>query len=219
MEGTVVVTGAGTPLADRVARGFAEDGSAVVLGGRDEGAVVDIANEIESTDGTATPLRADARDEFDLERLVETASAMGDGIEVVVPTASVSHGEAGSEPLQSTSFSAYDDTMRTIARGAFATVRQAVPHLRKDARVVIPVVLVEDRAGAGPLAVAQAARIAVMAGFAADLEQAVGAVDVGAIPETADDAELDEAADRIVWAGSSTEIALDGAVLDGSERD
>lgn len=219
MEGTVVVTGAGTSLADRVAKGFAEEGAAVVMGGRDETAVVEVANEIDSTGGRATPLRTDARDEFDLERLVETASAVAEGIDVIVPAASVSHGEAGSEPLQSTSFSAYDDTMRTIARGAFATVREAVPHLRQDARVVVPVVLIEDRAGAGPLAVAQAARIAVMAGFAADIEQAVGAVDVGAIPETADDAQLDEAAERIVWAGSSPEVKLDGAVIDGSERD
>ncbi|MGM0397602.1 MAG: SDR family oxidoreductase [Halobacteriota archaeon] len=219
MEGTVVLTGVGTPLADRVARGFAGRGARVVLGGRDGAAVVDLAEAIEADGGAATGLRTDARDEFDLERLVETAARFGDGIDVVVPAASVSHGDAGSEPLQTTSFSAFDDTLRTIARGAFATIREAVPHLRADGRVVVPVVRMGERAGAGPLGVAQAARIAVMAGFAADLDQAVGAVAVDAVPETASTAELDEAAERIVWVGSTPDLPLDGAVLDGSDRE
>ncbi|UWG48690.1 Short-chain alcohol dehydrogenase [Halanaeroarchaeum sp. HSR-CO] len=215
----MLLTGAGTPLADRVARGFAERGARVVLGGRDEAAVLDLAEAIEGDGGWATGLRTDARDEFDLERLAETAARFGDGIDVVVPAASVSHGDTGSEPLQSTSFSAFDDTLRTIARGAFATIREAVPHLRPDGRVVVPVVRLDERAGAGPLGVAQAARIAVMAGFAADLDQAVGAVAVDTVPETASAAELDEAADRIVWVGTTPDLPLDGAVLDGSDRE
>lgn len=219
MEGTVVVTGAGTPLADGVARGFAERGATVALGGRNEAAVADLAAAIEADGGSATALRADARDEFDLERLMETAASLDDGIAVVVPAASVSHGEVGAEPLQSTSFSAYDDTLRTVARGAFATIREAIPHLRPDARVVVPVVLVDDRAGAGPLAVAQAARLAVMAGFAADLDQVVGAVNVGFVPEAGSPAEIDAAADRIVWAGATPDLPLDGTVLDGSDRE
>lgn len=213
MEGTVVLTGVGTPLADRVARRFADRGATVVLGGRDEAAVTDVAGAIDADGGSATGVRADARDEFDLERLVETAARVGDGIDVVVPAASVSHGVPGSEPLQSSSFSAFDDTLRTVVRGAFATIREAVPHLRPAGRVVVPVVFVDDRQGAGPLGVAQAARLAVMAGFAADLDQAVGAVAVGAVPEVATETELDEAADRIVWAGATPDLPLDGAVL------
>lgn len=218
MDGTVVITGAGTPLADRVATGFAATGAHVAVGGRDRDAVVDLAESIEVDGASATPSRVDVRDEFDLERFVETASRAGGGIDVVVPTASVAHHEPEGSPLPSTSYSAYDDTMRTNARGAFATIREAVPHLAPAGRVVIPVVMPSEQAGAGAFALSQPVRLAVMRGYAADLEQAVAAVAIDVVPGNAAKAAVDEAADRIVWAGSEAS-GIDGALLDGTGRD
>ena len=218
MDGTVVITGAGTPLADRVAGAFAANGAHVAIGGPDQDAVDAVTESIEANGGSATPARVDARDEFDLERFVETASRAGGGIDVVVPTASVAHDEPGEQPLPSTSYSAYDDTMRANARGAFATIREAVPHLDPAGRVVIPVVQPTERAGAGVFAVSQTARLAVMRGFAADLDQAVAAVAIDVVPGASADAAVDEAADRIVWAGTEA-TAIDGTLLDGTDRD
>jgi 3-oxoacyl-[acyl-carrier protein] reductase len=218
MDGTVVITGAGTPLADRVAGAFAETGAHVAIGGPDQAAVDAVTESIETDGGTATPSRVDVRDEFDLERFVETASRVGGGIDVVVPTVSVAHDEPGNSPLPSTSYSAYDDTMRANARGVFATIREAVPHLDGAGRVVIPVVQSTERAGAGAFALSQAVRLAVMRGFAADLDQAVAAVDIDIVPGSAAEAAVDEAVDRIVWAGTAA-TAIDGALLDGTGRD
>lgn len=216
MDGTAVVTGASTPLGRRVARAFAKRGHHVVLGDADRASADAVVEAVESADGSATALRTDVRDEFDLERLMETAAKAGDGIDVVVPAATVTHGTPGDAPLQSASYSAFDDTMRTNARGAFAAIREAVPHLRPDGRVVIPVVLGADPGGRGPFGVAQTSRLAVMRGFAADIEQSVGAVDVGADPETASNEVLEAAVDRIAWAGTTTDPGLDGAILDAS---
>lgn len=215
MDGTVVVTGAGTPLADGVARAFGATGAHVAVGGRDLDVVEALAAAIERDGGTATPARVDARDEFDLERFVETAARAGDGIDLVVPAASVVHGDPGSSPLQSTSYSAYDDTMRANARGTFSTIREAEPHLDPGGRVVVPVVLPGRDDSGGPFALAQATRLALVRQFAADLEQAVAAVAIDVVPGEASSGAIDEAADRIVWAG--TEAAeIDGAVLGGT---
>jgi NAD(P)-dependent dehydrogenase (short-subunit alcohol dehydrogenase family) len=216
MDGTAVITGVGTPLASAVARAFATRGADVVVGDPDRTAADELVDGLQDLDGSATALRTDVRDEFDLERLMETASKAGAGIGAVVPAATVTHGDVGTTPLPDTSYSAYDDTMRTNARGAFAAVREAAPHLREDARVVIPVALDTDHEGGGPFPLSQTARIAVMQGFAADLEHAVGAVDVGSPPDAASAAHLEQAADAIARA-ATTDVALDGAILDAAE--
>lgn len=215
MDGTVVVTGAGTPLADEVARAFAAAGAHVAVGGPDRDVVEELAAAIETDGGTVTLARVDARDEFDLERFVETAARAGDGIDLVIPAASVVHEDPGSSSLQSTSYSAYDDSMRANARGAFATIREAAPHLDPAGRVVVPVVLPGGVDSGGPFALAQATRLALVRQFAADLEQAVAAVAIDVVPGAGPSGAIDEAVDRIVWAGTEAS-EVDGAVLDGT---
>lgn len=204
MEQTVVITGADDALGARTATAFDDAGAHVVLGGRDRSALETHAETL----GTATVLRADERDEFDQERLMEVASRAGGGIDVVVPAATIRHGEHGAASLPASSYSAYDDTLRANARGAFAAVREAVPHLNEGARVVVPVVDREDRSGVGPFGVADAARRAIVEGFAADLAFDVGGV---AIPDPTTDEDQATAADLIVRASEHSD--LDGAIL------
>lgn len=204
MEQTVVITGADEALGARTATAFDAAGAHVVLGGRDRSA---LESHAESLD-TGTVLRADERDEFDQERLMEVASRSGGGIDVVVPAATIRHGAAGASTLPETSYSAYDDTLRANARGAFAAIREAVPHLNEGARVVVPVVDQDDRTGAGPFVVADAARRAIVEGFAADLLVDVGGVTV---PDPTTDEASATAADLIVRASDHPD--LDGTIL------
>ena len=217
MERTVVITGATTSFAPHVARAFASDGAHVVIGGRNRAVVVDLADAIEADGGTATPERADARDEFDVERLMESASRAGDGIDVVVPAAVVVHDTLGTTGLQATSYSAYDDSMRTNARGVYTAVKEAVPHLEDGARVVVPVSVPGEDAELGTFGASQVARIGIVERYAADLPIPVGAVDVGA--PTADEEALDAAADLVRWASTVDDERLDGAVVGPDDRD
>lgn len=167
---TVVVTGATDPLGRAVAAGFADRAETLVLGVRDPEAGNELAGELT---GDVHVVRADPRDEFDTERLMEQASRAGDttGIDVLAPCARVYHGPVGETPLHETPYSAFDDTLRTNARGVFSAITEAVPHLTPDARILVPTAGVgsESAAGYGAFAVSAAATSAVVRGFRADL--------------------------------------------------
>ena len=186
-EATVVVTGAAGGIGSALVEAFADAGATVVAAVRtgsddrpmpssdDDGPFAGYEN--------VDTVTADVRDEFDAERLMERAARAGGQIDLVVPCAGVFHGEPGEAPLEDEAYSAFDDQFRTNARGVFATVKEAVPHLAPDARVLVPSgqVAVESSAGYGGYAVSKAAAEAVARGFAADIEQAVGIVDPGIV--------------------------------------
>lgn len=221
MDGlTAVVTDGAREPGASVAKLFAELSADVVVGARDADDADAVADEIADAGGDAVGVRTDVRDEFDLERLMETAARFGStGIDVVVANASVAHGPVGKTPLASESYSAFDDAYRTNARGVFATVKEAVPHLAGDARVLIPTAPVarESRAGHGGYAVSKAAAEAVMRGFAAELDQAVGCLDLGIPGSDVDPAAV---AELFLWAATDLDpAALDGEVVGEEERE
>jgi len=125
--------------------------------------------------------RVDVRDEFDLERFFEKVAREAGPTWCSRTRPSSTAGRAS--PTDETSYADYDDTMRTNARGVFATIAEAVPHLADDARVVVPSggVAHESRSGMGAYAVSKAAAEAVARGFAADLSATVGVVDPGLV--------------------------------------
>jgi NAD(P)-dependent dehydrogenase (short-subunit alcohol dehydrogenase family) len=181
MDGTtVVVTGASRGIGKAVATALAEAGAHVVVCARDQDAIEDVAG---SLDGDATAVRADVRDEYDAERLMETAASVGGSIDGVVANAGVYHGQAGETPLSTESYAAFDDHLRTNVRGVFATVREALPHLADDARVLLSSgsIARDTYPGYGSYAVSKAGAEAVARGFSKDTEYAVGIVDPGQV--------------------------------------
>ncbi len=180
---TAVVTGASRGIGEQVARTLAAAGVHVILCARDAEEIQAVADDIESAGGAVTALRADVRDQFDVERLVERAARAGGPISYLVPNAGVYHGSPGETPLSAESYAAFDDHMRTNARGVFVTVREAMPHLADDARIVVPTGAVarEGMPGYGSYAVSKAAAEAIVRGFAVDLDVPVGAVDPGQV--------------------------------------
>ncbi|NHN47172.1 SDR family NAD(P)-dependent oxidoreductase [Halostella sp. JP-L12] len=222
MDGdTAVVTGATRGIGRAVAREFADAGADVVIGARDADEVDETVDEIEAAGGSASGVRTDVRDEFDVERLLETAARFGDaGVDFVVANAGVYHGEPGETPLSGESYAAFDDHLRTNARGVFATVREAIPHLAEDARVLVPTgsVAREAKPGTGSYAVSKAGAEAVARGFAADLDVPVGCVDPGVVAtRLSGDGGRDpaEVAPMFRWAATEADPeTLDGSVLD-----
>jgi NAD(P)-dependent dehydrogenase (short-subunit alcohol dehydrogenase family) len=209
MDGlTAVVTGAGRDVGEAVARRFAAEGARVVVAAREQDDLDELVADVEDEGGDAEGLRTDVRDEFDVERLMETAARGSDGgIDVVAACDEVYHGDPGETPLSGEAYSAFDDTLRTNARGTFATIKEALPHLADDARVLVPagsVALAGDSnreggsggetdagreadadrqatPGFGSYAVSKAAAEALCKGFAAELDQTVGIVDPGTV--------------------------------------
>jgi NAD(P)-dependent dehydrogenase (short-subunit alcohol dehydrogenase family) len=221
MDGkTVVVTGATSGIGRAVATAFAAADATVAVCGRDASAIDDLVEELEAAgDGAATGLRADVRDEFDVERLVEAASRVGDGIDVVVANAGVYHADPGEEPIAESSYAAFDDEFRTNVRGVFATFKEALPHLNEGARLIVPTgsVARDAKPGLGGYAPSKAGAEAVARQFAADTEYVVGCVDPGKVETDLSGpggrAPGDVAA-MFAWAAADCDAdALDGAVV------
>ena len=185
MDPTVAVTGATSGIGRAVARAFADEGAFVAVCGRDGAEVDRTVTELaeRSADGTAWGARVDVRDELDLERFFENVAREAGPIDVVLANAAVFHGTPGESPTNELSYNAFDDTIRTNARGVFATIREALPHLAADARVIVPSgsVAHESKPGMGAYAVSKAAAEAVARGFAADVDATVGVVDPGLV--------------------------------------
>ncbi|WP_336133364.1 SDR family NAD(P)-dependent oxidoreductase [Natronomonas amylolytica] len=220
---TAVVTGASRGVGEAVARLFADRGAHVVICARDQEHIAAVAEDIEAAGGSATPMRADVRDEFDIERLMETASREGEaaGIDCVVANAGVYHGAPGETPLAEESYSAFDDTLRNNARGVFATIREAVPHLNEGARALVPSggVAREAKPGFGAYAVSKAAAEAVARQFAVELEAVVGVLDLGQVETEltnyAQGREPEDVAPMFWWAASEAGAdTVDGEVVD-----
>ena len=212
MDLTVAITGATSGIGRAVAEAFVDEGAFVAVSGRDGDAVdgtvaalngdgdadgdgagengddgADEADGAASTDaaerGTAWGERVDVRDELDLERFFEHVAREAGPVDVVFANAAVFHGAPGEQPTTDITYADYDDTMRTNARGVFATIAEAVPHLADDARVLVPsgAVAAESKPGMGAYAVSKAAAEAVARGFAADIDATVGVVDPGLV--------------------------------------
>jgi len=221
MDGTsAVVTGASRGIGASVAAQFAAAGADVTCCARTRDAVESVVEGIAADGGEARAVRADVRDEFDVERLMETAAREAGDIDVVVANAAVNHGNAGSSPLHEESYTRFDDTMRTNLRGVFATVREALPHLAADGRILVPsgAVARESTAGMGAYAVSKAGAEALVRGFAADLDQAVGVVDPGYVATDLSGGEGRDPADvapMFVWAARDADAeTVDGEILD-----
>ncbi|XVH32330.1 SDR family NAD(P)-dependent oxidoreductase [Haloferacaceae archaeon DSL9] len=218
---TVVVTGGTRGIGRAVASEFAAGGARVVVCGRDADAVEGTVSELSSAGGDVSGMRADVRDEFDLERLMERAAAGGRSIDVVVANAGVNHADPGSAPVGEEPYSRFDDTVRTNVRGVFATVKEALPHLAADARILVPSgsVARDAKPGMGTYAVSKAGAEALARQFAADLEQTVCVVDPGLVATDLTRAEQardpDSVAPMFVWAATEADTEqIDGAIVD-----
>lgn len=213
MAETVVVTGVGEDLGTAIAQAWGREGATVVLGGRDPADLESIAGDVEMAGGEATILRTDARDEFDLERLVETAAREAGPIDVLVPAESVSHDPDGRNPLPSISYSAFDDVLRTNLRGPFATITEAVPHLAPDATILVPVSTADDEApGSRPAAIAATGLRGLVDVAAHDLDQTVVGIEHPVLDGEAGSEVGASVADVTVAVARSTE-EVDGTIV------
>ena len=219
---TAVVTGASRGVGEAVARRFAAEGVHVVLCARNGDELDAVVDDIAAEGGAATAVRADVRDEYDVERLMETAARAGEagGIDFVAANAGIYHGAPGETPLETESYSTFDDMLRINVRGVFATIREAVPHLTDDARVFVPSGGVARDAvpGFGVYGVSKAGAEAVVRQFAAELDVPVGVLDLGQLETELTNhmqgRDPEDVAPMFWWAATAADAeAVDGEIV------
>jgi NAD(P)-dependent dehydrogenase (short-subunit alcohol dehydrogenase family) len=219
-EMTAVVTGGSRGIGAAVCRLFAAEGAHVVTCARDADALDAVAGAVRSAGGSVTTEVRDVREASDVEALMTSAAETGGPIDVVVANAGIYRGEPGETRLTEESYEAFDEHVATNARGVYATVREAVPYLADDARVLVPSggVARDPDPGFGSYAVSKAAAEALARGFAAELDQVVGVVDPGQVTtDLTDEApgrDPDDVAPMFRWAAIDAPAEdLDGGVL------
>jgi NAD(P)-dependent dehydrogenase (short-subunit alcohol dehydrogenase family) len=146
---TVIVTGASSGIGRSTAEAFGRAGASVVLVGRNERSLGEVAGEISGVGGKAATCVADVTAGDAPATIVGRAiDAFGD-IDVLVNAAGV----IAAAPLEATTDDTWDSMMGINVRAPFRLMREALPHLVKRKGTVVNVSSVNGlRSFAGVLA-------------------------------------------------------------------
>jgi len=217
---TVVITGASRGIGAALAREYGDDGSRVVCCARSRDALEAVASDVRDAGGEAIIQRADVRDKYDMERLMETAAKAGGAIDAVFANAGVYHGAPGQTPLAEESYAAFDEHTDVNGRGVFTTLRESLPHLADDARLLVPSggVARDAKPGFGSYAVSKAFAEALVRQFAAELDHPVAVVDPGQVSSELTNGmqgrDPEDVAPMFHWAATAADAdEMDGTVL------
>lgn len=120
----VIVTGASNGIGRATAERFLDDGAKVVLVGRREDALRQVASQASAN---AFVIAADLSDEKQSESCIAQAIEMMGGLDVLINAAGILKGGR----IEDTSLELWDEMMNINLRSVFHLMRLAVPHLEK----------------------------------------------------------------------------------------
>ena len=122
---TIIVTGATSGIGRAAAEAFGRDGGSVVLVGRQETVLADVADAVRGAGGQAATVAADLTATDAPGRVVNAALAAFGHIDVLVNAAGV----IASGALEATTDDIWDTMMAVNLRAPFRLMREAAPHL------------------------------------------------------------------------------------------
>jgi NAD(P)-dependent dehydrogenase (short-subunit alcohol dehydrogenase family) len=132
---TVVVTGATSGIGRAAAEAFGRDSASVVLVGRNEQALGEVAGAIGTSGGQAVTCRVDVTSDAAPTAIVSAALAAFGHIDVLVNAAGV----IASGTLDATTDEVWDAMMAINLRAPFRLMRAAAPHLKDRKGAVVNV--------------------------------------------------------------------------------
>lgn len=131
LEGKVaVVTGGNSGIGLATAKEFGREGARVVITGRDTRTLVEAAREI---GGEVLALRADSASLADIDELFAAVKGRFGRVDVLF----VNAGIAQFAPLEETTEEFFDRTMDINFKGAYFTIKKALPLLADGASVIL----------------------------------------------------------------------------------
>ena len=125
-----VVTGASRGIGRAISIALSQEGSTVVLAGRDEGKLAETLKEIVAKGGEAVIDTIDMEIEVSIKSLVKGVESKFGKLDILINNAGLTH----SADLEDTTTQAWDKCMRVNARGPFILCREAMGLLRKAQR-------------------------------------------------------------------------------------
>ncbi|MEX2535020.1 MAG: SDR family NAD(P)-dependent oxidoreductase [Trueperaceae bacterium] len=166
-----LVTGAGSGIGAAAGRRLAKDGARVGLLSRTGSELTALADEIGEGGGEALVLEADISDAQALGKAVDRLVEQFGRLDVVVANAGVNGTWA---PIEELGFEEFRKTVNINLFGTFATIKLAVPHLRKQGGAVVVTSSVNgtrmfSNSGATAYAATKAAQVAMARMLALEL--------------------------------------------------
>lgn len=134
-EKVAVVTGATSGFGAAIARLFAAEGAALVLGGRRVDAGHALVTELRRGGTDARFVAGDVGEERDAQALADCAREMHGRIDVLVLNAGI--GYPGTGPFWEVTPADFDQVFRTNVRGAWLCARAAAPLMGRGASIVV----------------------------------------------------------------------------------
>jgi NAD(P)-dependent dehydrogenase (short-subunit alcohol dehydrogenase family) len=131
----VIVTGASSGIGRATALRFGREGASVLLVGRDEGALRQVATAVGQSGGEAEILTADVTQPDATVRIVSSAVARFGGLTTLVNAAGI----IGSGSIETTTDEQWDSMLDINARAPFRLMREATPALMRSKGSVINV--------------------------------------------------------------------------------
>ena len=130
---TAIVTGAGSGIGEAVARRLSADGLAVVLAGRREQLLREVAGSIEQAGGAALAVPADLALADEPARLVQAALAEFGRLDVLVNNAAVIR----THPISEYPLDEFDWHVAVNIRAPYFLIKAAIPALRAAANASV----------------------------------------------------------------------------------
>jgi NAD(P)-dependent dehydrogenase (short-subunit alcohol dehydrogenase family) len=133
-EKVAIVTGAGSGLGEAIARVLAAEGAHIVAANRSEETGKLLVRTIGEQGGKATFVQTDVASERDVRRLVDAASAISGGIDIIVNNAG--SGVDIISPFWAVTSDAWDRAFAVNVRGMFLVAKYAYPHIPDGGSII-----------------------------------------------------------------------------------
>lgn len=135
LEGKVaIVTGGGSGIGRAAVLEFARNGAKVALLDRTEEKAEKVKREIEQTGGEAIVVVCDVEQPEQVERAVAEAAGHWGRLDILFANAGIN---GAMTPIETMDIEAWNQTIHTNLRGTFASVKYAIPYLKKHGGSVL----------------------------------------------------------------------------------